>query len=108
MTVPRGKIEASLAERGRPAMWANEQESAVLSGLSPRRFGEIIAELESRGFPQKNPDNGLRPIPAILAFWKLPANLSGLPAAILEPERSERDLENWNGQEGLPRERVAS
>jgi hypothetical protein len=38
MTARRGKVEASLAERGRPAMWATEQEAAVLSGYSLERL----------------------------------------------------------------------
>jgi hypothetical protein len=69
MTAPRGKVEASLAERGRPAMWANEQEAAVLSGYSPEAFRSALAGLERVGFPQINTLNGKRFIPAIINFW---------------------------------------
>jgi hypothetical protein len=69
MTAPRSKIESSLAERGRPAMWANEQESAVLSGYSVEGFREALPALEKAGFPRKSPWNGLRHIPSILHFW---------------------------------------
>jgi hypothetical protein len=67
MTVSRAKIEASLAERGRPANWANEQESAVLAGFSAdgQKFRESLPALESTGFPPIMPFNGKRFIPAI-------------------------------------------
>lgn len=36
MTAPRGKVESSLAERGRPAMWANEPAAYSAAGLASR------------------------------------------------------------------------
>jgi hypothetical protein len=68
MTVSRGKIEKSLAERGRPAMWANEQEAAVLSGVSYDIFRTKVAEWEAKGFPPRSALNGKRFIPAIEHF----------------------------------------
>lgn len=78
-TRPRGKVEASLAERGRPAMWANEQEAAVLSGVNYETFRQKVHRWEAQGFPTVNGENRKRPIPGILAFWRLPQG-----AAILE------------------------
>ena len=69
MTTSKIKIESSLAERGRPAIWANDQEAAVLSGYTPEAFRKAVPALESAGFPQKSPWNGLRHIPSILHFW---------------------------------------
>lgn len=71
MTAPRAKIEASLAERGRPAMWANEQEAAVLAGYGADGvdFRAAVKDLEARGFPPINPSNNKRFIPAIEAFY---------------------------------------
>lgn len=97
MTAARSKISESLAARGRPAMWANEKEAAELSGMSPNRFRAVLPALESRGFPQINPINGRRSIPAILAFWKLPANDPAQEAD------DERHLENWDDDESQRR-----
>lgn len=71
MTAPRGKVEASLAERGRPAMWANEQEAMALSGypIDGVKFRGALPALEAEGFPRINPRNGLRFIPAIVDYW---------------------------------------
>ena len=94
MTAARAKVSSSLADRGRPEMWANEQESAELSGMSPNRFKTVLPALTKRGFPPINPINGKRPIPAILAFWGLRANDPAIPP---EPvETSEREKENWD------------
>lgn len=88
-------------------MWANEQEAAVLSGFSPVRYRQMLPALESRGFPPVNPLNGLRPIPAILAFWKLPANdLTIIENQAADTPAAERDKENWNGPSH--RQRLAS
>ena len=77
MARARALVATALAERGRPQMWANEQEAAELSGMSAGRFRQKVREFEKRGFPRVNPDNGKRSIPAILAFWKLAANDRG-------------------------------
>lgn len=84
MTVPRAKIEASLAERGRPAMWANEQESAVHSGYPADgvKFRTDLPKLEKLGFPKIMPWNGLRFIPAIDEFWR--RQLDAVMAAVPE------------------------
>lgn len=74
MTSPCSTIAKSLAGRGRPAYWANEAETAVLSGMSPERFRKSLPRLEALGFPKPNNINGMRPIPAILAFWRLASN----------------------------------
>lgn len=102
MTAPRAKIAASLASRGRPAMWANDQEAAVLSGVSAPTFKSKVKTWEKAGFPQVNPENGKRSIPAILAFWRLPANHSAGPAAG-QPEEDESTLEKWHGQPSAER-----
>ena len=70
MTKPRALVMASLAERGRPEMWANEAESAALSGLGAEEFRGMRQSLEAKGFPRINPTNGLRFIPAIIDFWR--------------------------------------
>lgn len=100
MTAPRGKIEASLAERGRPALWANEQEAAVLSGYPSDgvKYRAALAEMENGGFPQVNPKNGLRYIPAIIDFWarQIDAPMRLVP----ECGTGQRHLENFpNGRQ---------
>lgn len=105
MTSPRAKIESSLAERGRPAMWANENEAAVLSGVNPESFRAKVKGWEKKGFPQINPENGKRSIPAILAFWGLPSNHSGAATAIRPAEDDEDGEEKWDGHTG---QRLAS
>lgn len=100
MTAPRHKIEASLAERGRPAMWANEQEAAALSGVSVQTFRCKVSSWERHGFPKVHPDNGRRSIPAILVFWGLPhAHFSaGAVENLAQTEGQDIDgKENWNG-----------
>lgn len=87
------RVAESLADRGRPAMWANEMQAAELSGVSRRVFRAKVAAWEKRGFPQKNPENGKRSIPAILAFWRLPSNDHGTSAA--NERGNEESLENW-------------
>lgn len=69
MSPSKGEIEKSLTARGRPAMWANEQETAVLSGLSPSNFNVQVRKLEEMGFPKKSPLTNKRYIPAIEQFW---------------------------------------
>jgi hypothetical protein len=105
VTAPRGKIEASLAERGRPAMWANEQEAAVLSGYSPERFRAALTELEKAGFPQVNTWNSLRFIPAIEDFWR--RQLDAIVPPVPLSEADERNLEDFT--HGQPQsQRIAS
>lgn len=70
MTVARTKVSASLADRGRPEFWANEQESAALSGMTADIFAKRLADLEAKGFPKISPWNGKRFIPHIIAFWE--------------------------------------
>jgi hypothetical protein len=93
MTNPRSKIESSLAARGRPALWANEQEAAALSGYSPEAFRQDLASLEKAGFPPKNPWNGLRFIPAILHFWNRQVD-SAVPPVPKSPTLNIRDYED--------------
>lgn len=52
-------------------MWANEAESAVLSGYPADgvRFRQDLPNLEGEGFPRTNPRNGKRFIPAIERFF---------------------------------------
>lgn len=68
MTAPRGKVSASLAARGRPEDWANEQESACLLGLESDKYYDLLPQLEASGFPKKTPWNNKRFIPAIDEF----------------------------------------
>jgi hypothetical protein len=97
MTVRKREIEKSLAERGRPAMWANEQEAAVLSGVTGDAFRRKVKEWERRGFPPVNRENGKRPIPGILAFWGLPMGWAIGAVATLPELSAEEDegLECW-------------
>lgn len=95
MTAPRGKVEASLAERGRPAMWANEQEAAVLSGYSPEAFRKALPSLEKAGFPPVLPRNGQRFIPAIVDFWRREVD-AVLTKAPESPPADETNLENFD------------
>jgi hypothetical protein len=100
VTSARAKIEASLAVRGRPAQWANEQEAAALSGMAPEAFRQKLSDLEKRGFPQVNPDNGKRSIPHILAFWGLPQSHSGALAAVAPAQVDDEDgEEKWDGRD---------
>jgi hypothetical protein len=103
MTVPsRAKIIASLAEAGRPLMWADENQAAVLSGFSPERFRREVRGLELRGFPPINSLNGKRSIPAILAFWKLPANDTAAG-----PAPDDRTVENWDDERTTAKRRLS-
>jgi hypothetical protein len=98
MRARRGDIEHSLAQRGRPAYWANEQEAAILSGVGMDRFRLKVKEWEVRGFPEVNAENGKRSIPRILTFWGIPSNHSGVVVAtVAEDEDGE---ENWDGRQG--------
>ena len=81
MTRKRAEIVASLADRGRPELWANEDEAAVLSGMDVKRFRAHLTLLEGAGFPRPSAWNGLRFIPAIIAFWHKENGLDSL----LEP-----------------------
>jgi len=69
MTQDNKRIGNALAVRGRPAMWANEKETAELSGVSISRFRKRVKEWEHNGFPRVHPETGKRFIPAILRFW---------------------------------------
>lgn len=97
MTQPRAKIEASLAERGRPANWANENEAAVLSGYSLESFRSATADLEAAGFPQINRWNRKRYIPAILNFWA--AQVDSAPIKKTESEPDGQEVENFHGNQ---------
>ncbi len=102
MTISRLKIESSLAQRGRPAMWANEQEAAVLSGVGIETYRRKVAEWDKRGFPRTKAENGRRSIPAILAFWGLPQNHTaglGMTTPDISPtdDDFEDGQENWHG-----------
>jgi hypothetical protein len=68
MTAPRGKVSASLAARGRPEDWANEQESACLLGLESDKYYSLLPQMEANGFPKKTSWNNKRFIPAIDEF----------------------------------------
>lgn len=96
MTAPRKEIETSLAERGRPVNWATEQEAAVLCGLNPQKYRRRVAELESQGFPRKDPVNGLRYIPAIEAFWA--SRIDSLAHPVPQSPANQQDLENFGGK----------
>lgn len=80
MTTARSKVSASLAARGRPEDWANEQESACLLGLESDKYYARLPELEAMGFPKKTPWNNKRFIPAIDEFKRrnLDADLFGV------------------------------
>ncbi len=98
MTAPRGKVAESLAARGRPENWANEQEAAVLSGYSPENFRQALRGLEAMGFPQVNRLNGKRFIPAILNFWTCQVDTSG----VLAPKSEDEDgpsVENFHARQ---------
>jgi hypothetical protein len=71
MTRRRHDVVASLADRGRPELWATEDEAAALSGVGPERFREKVEELEAKGFPKIHPFNGKRFIPAMVEFWAI-------------------------------------
>jgi hypothetical protein len=98
MTAPRGKVSASLAERGRPAMWANEAEAAVLSGYAVEKFRQALPDLTKLGFPQVSRLNGKRFIPAILNFWacQVDSALVPVPESAEEPDGPE--VETFDGQ----------
>jgi hypothetical protein len=97
MSARWGKIAQSLAERGRPLMWANEQEAAVLSGVGFDSFRRKVGTWERRGFPKANLENGKRSIPAILAFWGLPQNHSSPIVTMSTSEGDDEDgQEHWN------------
>jgi len=97
MKLRQSDIELALAERGRPLMWANEQQAASLSGVGIDRFRAKIAAWEERGFPKVNPENGKRSIPQILAFWDLPRSQANMPPVAAEAVEDESALEKWYG-----------
>jgi hypothetical protein len=77
-------------------MWADTDEAAVLSGMAPEKFRAEVKKLEAKGFPQVNPINGKRSIPAILAFWKLETNdFPTLSADSHAEDEDERNKEKW-------------
>lgn len=98
MTAPRGKIEASLAERGRPVNWANEQESAVLAGFPAdgMAFRAALKDLEAKGFPPINHSNNKRFIPAIQAFYwaELDSMRQGKAESLPSNVRSFEEIQN--------------
>lgn len=98
MTARRGDIERSLAMRGRPAMWANEQEAAVLSGVPLDRYRRSVVRWEALGFPKVNPETGKRSIPAILAFWHVPQNEFTAGTIWTEETDDDDGQENWDGR----------
>lgn len=77
MSARKAEILQTLAERGRPLLWANAQDAAALSGVGDDAFRNRVKTWEARGFPKVNPENGKRSIPAILAFWGMPQNHLG-------------------------------
>ena len=97
---PRLEIESALALCGRPLMWANEQQAAVLSGVGMDAFRRKVKGWEKRGFPAINPENDRRPVPHILAFWGLPQNhvaTLGMVASAAVQGDDDDGQENWNG-----------
>jgi hypothetical protein len=76
-------------------MWANEQEAAILSGVSIDRFRRNVRAWEGCGFPHVNSGNGKRCIPAILAFWGIPQNSFDASAIIASPKDDEDGKEDW-------------
>lgn len=89
MTKPRAAVSASLAAKGHPAYWANEDEAAILSGMSPNAFKIWLRSKAALGFPKPDPNNDKRRIPDILAFWGL---------APVESTRGIEDLETFPWQ----------
>lgn len=90
MTASRGKVSASLAARGRPEDWANEQESACLLGLESDKYYALIPMLEATGFPRKTPWNNKRFIPAIDEFRRRWVALDFREERASEPELLEK------------------
>lgn len=101
MTAQRAKIEASLAERGRPVDWANEQETAALCGVPYDKYRKNLADMEARGFPKVFAFNGLRFIPFIKAYL-----LRELDAAQKAPAESPAADETHLETFGAPRKRA--
>lgn len=94
MTIPRGTISASMAERGRPDLWANETETAALCGMSYEIYSKKIKQMEAAGFPRKTELNGKRFIPFIEQWWR-----DHVSATIFEPRdvgEDERGKENFD------------
>lgn len=96
MTKRRADISVSLADRGRPESWANEQEAAALSGMAPERFREQLPALESIGFPKPCGWNAKRFVPAILAFWEREHERKPLKVPDADVQDDGRSLENWS------------
>jgi hypothetical protein len=103
MTAPRAKVSASLADRGRPEMWVNEQESAVLSGMEIDKYYASLPRLEASGFPKKNPWNNKRFVPTIIDFWKREVD-----AARFEVPKSAQEEEQRGNFSHAKGQRVAS
>lgn len=108
MSAPRAKIAASLAERGRPELWANEQEAAVLSGMAYESFRLVVLELERRGFPRQNPNNGKRWIDDIIRFWAGDRASRPLPATETPPQDGGAEVETFQNGRKHARQRLAS
>jgi hypothetical protein len=86
VTLPRAKISASLADRGRPEMWANEQESAALSGMDQDKYYAVLLKLEAAGFPKRSHWNSKRFIPFIEDFWRREVDPARFDVPKSEPE----------------------
>lgn len=95
MTKPRRAVEAELAAVGWPALWANDERAAALSGMTLDAFKAKLPALEKLGFPRVNPLNGKRAIPAILAFWRLPV-AQPVARAGESREADGVEVENWD------------
>jgi hypothetical protein len=106
MTKARIVIMESLAARGHPEYWATEEEAAALSGVTPDRFREKVAEWEVKGFPKITPDNGKRFIPKILAYWQRESDRVALKPGT-KPEQDEELAKEKFGNE-RPRKRLSA
>lgn len=95
MTRARAQIAQSLAERGRPELWADDEESALLSGMTMERFRAHLTLLENEGFPKPSPWNGKRFIPAIVAFWHKENGLDALIGAASAGNHDEDGRDKW-------------
>jgi hypothetical protein len=97
VTAKRAAIEISLAARGRPANWANEQEAAILVGFPAdgQKFRETLPALEEAGFPPVMPFNGKRFIPAIERFvWQQLDSLQPSPEFLPQDIRPFEEILN--------------
>lgn len=75
-------------------LWADESESARLSGMTEDKFVKHIKLLEAEGFPKKSTWNAKRYRPAIIAFWH---KQNGLDALLESPGAAQ------HGEDGFDR-----